>query len=117
MDREYKVGTVLIILGILIPLLSLPFMTGYEHGKGIIDNLFSLGIPVKTESPKTQGAAGPEGKGKEPGAKLKITWDMVTPERFPFRFILAFGIFLMFVGFVRIDSERRKKQKQPGENT
>ena len=53
MNREKKIGIVLIVFGICFPLILLPFVSGYEKDKGIIQNLFNVGIVLKKEKPVT----------------------------------------------------------------
>jgi hypothetical protein len=96
MNREKKTGVVLIIIGICLPLIFLPFLSGYEKDKGIIENFLKIGIVIKKEKPVSVDTIGPS-------STMKIL-----PTRFPFRFILAFGIFLIFSGFVKIDLIKRR---------
>ncbi|MBA4390912.1 MAG: hypothetical protein C0399_08240 [Syntrophus sp. (in: bacteria)] len=96
MNREKKTGVVLIIIGICLPLVFLPFLSGYEKDRGIIENFLKIGIVVKKEKPVSADKMAPSSMAK------------ILPARFPYRFILAFGIFLIFAGFVKIDLIRRR---------
>jgi len=84
MKRNSKIGTTLIAIGVCFPLALLIFASGYKEGAGFIANLFSLKIMVGISE------------------KLKIG--------IPYRFFLAFGVFLVFIGIrcffdmVRTDS-------------
>jgi hypothetical protein len=96
MDREKKIGIALIIFGICFPLILLPFVSGYEKNKGIIQNLFNVGIVLKKEKPVT-------GHVTFPASLMKII-----TARLPYRFVIASGIFLIFTGILKIDISRRK---------
>jgi hypothetical protein len=96
-NREKKTGILLIVCGICFPLMFLPFVSGYEKEKGIIQNFFNIGIMLKTTKPVTSGEA----------FSLSSIVKMI-PERLPFRFILAIGIFLIFAGIVKIDLSRSR---------
>ena len=100
MDREKKIGIVLIVFGIFFPLILLPFVSGYEKDKGIIQNLFSVGIVLKKEKPVT-------GHVTFPSSLMKMV-----PGRLPYRFVIASGIFLIFTGILKIDISRRKDSDQ-----
>jgi hypothetical protein len=100
MDREKKAGITLIVFGICFPLMLLPFVSGYEKDKGIIQNLFNVGIVLKKEKPATV-------KEVLPSSLMKIF-----PGRLPYRFILAIGVFTIFAGIVKIDVARRKDNDQ-----
>jgi hypothetical protein len=96
MDREKKIGITLVFLGICLPLILLPLVSGYEKDKGIIQNLFSVGIVLKNEKPLT-------GKETFPSSLMKII-----PGRLPYRFVIASGIFFIFMGILKIDVSRRR---------
>jgi len=96
MNREKKIGVVLIILGICLPLMLLPFVSGYEKDQNIIQNLLKTSIVLKGERPDN---------GKETSLSSLMR---IIPGRLPYRFVLAAGIFLIFIGIVKIDISRRK---------
>ncbi len=100
MDKEHKAGIALIVFGICFPLILLPFVSGYEKDKGIVQNLFSVGIVLKKNKPVTV-------KEVFPSSLVSIL-----PRRLPYRFILAVGIFLVFAGIVKMDMARRKDNDQ-----
>jgi hypothetical protein len=99
-NREKKIGIVLIVFGICFPLVLLPFVSGYGIDKGIIQNLLNVGIVLKKEEPVT-------GKEIFPSSIMKII-----PGRLPYRFIIASGIFLIFTGILKIDISRRKESDE-----
>jgi hypothetical protein len=96
MDREKKLGIGLMVFGICFALIFLPFISGYEKGKGTFQNFFNVGITLKKEKAASEGKT-------FPSALMRIL-----PVRLPYRFILAIGIFLIFAGIVKIDISRRK---------
>jgi len=100
MNREKKIGIALIVFGIFFPLMLLPFVSGYEKDKGIIQNVFNVGIVLKKEKPVT-------GKETFPPSLMKIILG-----RLPYRFVIASGVFLIFTGIVKIDISRRKDNDQ-----
>ena len=100
MGREKKIGVTLIVLGVCIPLILFPFVSGYEKENGIFQNLFTVGLLLKKEKPVTSGEI-------FPSSLMKII-----PEMLPYRFALAIGIFLIFAGIVKIDLSRRKDDNQ-----
>jgi hypothetical protein len=99
-NREKKIGIVLIVFGICFPLLLLPFVSGYGIDEGIIQNLLNVGIVLKKEKPLTGGET-------LPSPLMKII-----PGRLPYRFIIASGIFLIFTGILKIDISRRKESDE-----
>ena len=107
MEKERKKGVILIVIGICIPLLSLPFVTGYEQHKGIVRNVYDTGIPLQKVSkgkhevstkPKTEGA-------KDTGSLI----EKLMPQMLPLRYILALGVFLVFLGIMKIDRALNRK--------
>ena len=100
MNGEKKIGFALIVFGICFPLMLLPFVSGYEKDKGIIQNLFNVGIVLKKEKPVTGGEIFPP-------FLMKII-----PGKLPYRFVLASGIFLIFTGILKIDISRRKENDE-----
>jgi hypothetical protein len=107
MDRQKKLGILFIVIGICIPLIALPFISGYEEDKGFFDNLYKVGIELRKD---TQGNAGSQPSGNIENTKDKFSriLSMITPKRIPFRFFLAITLILLYVGIVRIDRSRRK---------
>ncbi|OPY73199.1 MAG: hypothetical protein A4E64_02644 [Syntrophorhabdus sp. PtaU1.Bin058] len=115
MEKEKKAGIILIVIGICIPLLSLPFVTGFERHKGFLRNVYETGIPLvdpeksgagirpETERPKSE-------RPKTEGAKDTRSFvERFTPRMLPLRYILALGVFLIFLGILRIDKALNRK--------
>jgi hypothetical protein len=69
----------LILVGIIVPLLLLPFLSGHKAGAGWFSNLMHLRIAF--------------------GASFAI----------PYRFVLAIAIFLIFLGVRQLDFLRSEK--------
>jgi len=114
MDKRKKTGIILIIVGLCIPLLALPFVSGYSKDKGIIDNFYKIGIQIRKD---TEGNAGNEGfanpnrdiTGKSPNFSKLI------PKRIPLRFFLVITLIFLYMGIVRIapparDTEQKTKK-------
>lgn len=105
MKREKKRGLVLIVAGICIPLLALPFVTGFDAQKGIMSNVYETGIPLqKTTHGMPETSAKTQTKEAKDGRSLV---ERFTPRMFPLRYLLALGVFLIFIGIVKIDRARK----------
>ena len=96
MAREKKIGIMLILAGICIPLVLLPLVSGYAKEKGVIKNLLEVGIVIRKGEPAKRDGAAP------------LSGTKGTPMMFPFRFVLAFGVFLVFAGIVKMDLSRHR---------
>ena len=70
---------ILILVGILVPLFLLPFLSGYKAGAGWFSNLMHVRIAF--------------------GPSFAI----------PYRFVLGVAIFLIFLGIRRLDLMRSEK--------
>jgi hypothetical protein len=110
MDQERKAGFTTILIGILISLAVLPFLSGYSKEKNIIQNLYQVGIALTGErqahTARTGPPAAPE---KKP---LAHSFHDLMPTMIPFRFVLALSILFVFVGFVRLDRARRRDKEE-----
>ncbi|MCX7966821.1 MAG: hypothetical protein N2596_09375 [Syntrophorhabdaceae bacterium] len=71
MSEKVKKGIVFIVIGIIIPLIFLFFTSGYEAGAGFIKNLLALKIYIRI-SDKNIGI--------------------------PYRFIVALGVIIVYIG-------------------
>jgi hypothetical protein len=111
MEHRKKTGIILIIVGICIPLLALPFVSGYSKEKGIIDNFYKIGIQIRKD---TEGNAGNEGfanldrniMGKRPNFSKLI------PKRIPLRFFLVITLIFLYMGVIRIAPPRKDDSHQ-----
>jgi hypothetical protein len=79
MPSARKTPYILILVGILVPLVLLPFLSGYKAGAGWFSNLMNLKIAF--------------------GPAFGI----------PYRFVLAVAIFLIFIGIRQLDFLRPKE--------
>ena len=105
MDREKKVGIILIIIGICIPLAIFPFLSGYSKEKGIVDTIYKAGIAIRNDKQGGEESPSPITVDKP---KAKISFSRLIPKRIPFRFFLAATLILLYMGFIRIDRSRRR---------
>ncbi len=108
MDAEKRHGIILIIIGLLIPLAALPFVSGFSKDKGFYDNFYNVGIDIRKDT-NDNTLSQPPANTKETNSKVRITWSMLIPHRIPFRFFLAPMVLLIYIGIIRIDGSRRKK--------
>jgi hypothetical protein len=111
MDPEKRLGIVLIIIGLLIPLAALPFVSGFSRDKGFLGNFYQVGIDIR-KGTNDNAPGQPVTNTKETNPKVRITWPMLIPHRIPFRFLLVLPVILIYVGVIRIDRSRRKKRDQ-----
>ena len=74
-----KKAIVLILVGVIVPLLLIPLLSGYKAGAGWFSNLMNLKVAF--------------------GSALAL----------PYRFVLAVAIFLIFLGVRRLDLLRSEK--------
>ena len=79
MNRQRKKAYILILVGIIVPLILLPFLSGYKAGAGWFSNLMNLKIAL--------------------GPSFAI----------PYRFVLAVAVFLVFVAIRQLDFMRPEK--------
>ena len=106
-DKETKIGILFIILGVAIPLATLPFLSGYAKEKGIVENLYEAGIQIKQDSKGDTVSMPTESRRKITRTTPDFT--KLIPKRIPFRLFLVFTIILVYMGIVRIDASKRKK--------
>ncbi|MBA4416532.1 MAG: hypothetical protein C0392_01280 [Syntrophus sp. (in: bacteria)] len=109
MDRETKIGVIFIIVGICIPLLTLPFLSSYSKDKGFFENIYKMGIPIKKEKPEDiRGQA----VGIDNGKPKTLDYSILIPKRIPLRFFLVITLIFWYIGIIRIDKARRKRAGQ-----
>ncbi len=113
MDREGKFGIILIVIGICIPLMTLPFLSGYSKDKAMLDNLYRAGIALKKDK-HVEAATQTPMKTATPQRKLP-SFSKLIPTRIPFRYFLVITAVLMYMGIVRIDASIRRKKNAPFE--
>lgn len=104
MDRRKKTGIVLIIVGLCVPLVALPFVSGYSKEKGIIANFYKIGVPIRKD---TEGNAGNEGFSTfENTHGKRANYSKLVPKRIPLRFFLVITLILLYMGIIRIAPPR-----------
>jgi hypothetical protein len=110
MDRQRRVGIIIIIVGICIPLITLPFLSGYGKDKGIFENLYRVGIELRKDP---QGNAGNQSSSniEKPDGKTPA-FSRLIPKRIPFRFFLVITLILFYIGIVRINASSREQDSQ-----
>lgn len=102
MDKDKKNGMLLIVIGLCIPLVVLPFVSGLSKEKGFYDNLYKSAIELTRN---TKGASG----GSEGSGSKEMTWfARLIPERIPFRFFLIPTAIMLYMGIIRMDRARRR---------
>jgi hypothetical protein len=112
MDGERKKGVVLIAVGVIIPLMVLPLVSGHLPGKGFFTNLLSIGIPLRVET-RGPGQVPPRAEEqKQVPEKAKGGWERYFPTVLPFRFVVALGVLLVFIGIVKIDATRKRRNDE-----
>ncbi len=105
MDRQKKAGIILIIIGLFISLGALPFVSGWSDKKGFIDNFLDVGVQIREEKAE---APAPKTAQNSKLKDNKILSLNLTPSKIPFRYFLAVTFILAFIGYVKIDSSRKK---------
>ena len=110
MDPEKRLGIILIIIGLVIPLLVLPFVSGFSREKGFYYNFYEAGIAIG-KADRNDGASQPPPPEKGMTPKTRITWSGLIPKRIPFRLFLVPTVLLIYMGIIRIDRVRRRQQE------
>ncbi len=103
MNAMKKSGIRLIIIGICLPLIALPFMsTGASKPVGFWESFYRMGIQLKKGN-----ESGMESPAAEVTRTENINFDTsnlskMVPKRIPLRFFLAAALILFYLGVVRI---------------
>lgn len=108
-DKELKRGITLILIGILIPLIALPFVSGFSKDKSFYDNFYSAGIEISKDKAETVSSSD---KVEEKPKTKSLDFSRFIPRSIPFRFFLAIMVVFIYIGIIKIDSWRRKKKSQ-----
>jgi len=104
MDRQRRAGIILIIIGICIPLITLPFLSGYSKDRGIFENLYRVGIDLRKV--KQADAGNPSPSNLEERERKTPDFSRLIPKRIPFRFFLVITLILLYLGIVRINRKQ-----------
>ena len=110
MNPDKKKGILLIIIGICVPLFALPFVSGFDLGKGFVDNYYNTGIRITKDTPQ---AAAPERPAAN-GVKGKFDPKQMRIDKIPYRFFFVPTVLLLYIGIILID---RAKKNRPGQNS
>lgn len=110
MDREKRTGIILIIIGVLIPLSVLPLVSGFSREKGFYGNFYEAGVDLPYGGDHSGPSELPPPT-KNLSSKPRITWSSLMPHRIPYRLFLIPTIILAYMGIIRIDRARRKKEE------
>jgi hypothetical protein len=113
MDPDKKIGILYIFIGICIPLVALPFVSGYSKDKGFMHNFYNVGIKISNESqatpPVNQSPATPAKQNRK-----AITYKAFIPKVIPFRWFFAATAIFFYMGIIRI--ERSRHAGKPRQN-
>jgi hypothetical protein len=109
MTDEKKIGIILILIGVCIPLLTLPFLSGYSKDKDIVENLYQAGIELR-KSNQGNTETQPSGATEKMQRKTPDLSKLI-PKRIPLRFFLVITVVFLYMGIVRIDASIRKKKE------
>ncbi|OPY75910.1 MAG: hypothetical protein A4E65_03378 [Syntrophorhabdus sp. PtaU1.Bin153] len=105
MHRDKKIGILYIIVGIFIPLMALPFVSGYSSDKGFMHNFYNVGVKISNENQATPAAdQSPATPAKQ--SRKKITYRSFIPKLIPLRWFLAVTAIFFYMGIIRIDRSR-----------
>jgi len=77
LDKSRKTAYTFILAGIIVPLALIPFLSGYKADAGWFSNLMNLKVTF--------------------GSALAV----------PYRFVLAFAVFAIFIGVRQLDLSRQ----------
>ena len=108
MDTEKRLGIILIIIGLLIPLAALPFVSGFSKDKGLYDNFYKAGIDIRKASKDYTIGQSPVNS-ERPKSRAGTLLSTLIPQRIPFRFFFIPTVILAYMGIIRIERSRRKK--------
>jgi hypothetical protein len=102
--KQKRIGFTLIVIGVFTPLLLLLVATGYNRNANVIVNILTVRIVVwdpvgqKTRKSNSVGAKATAGR---------VLDDHQGRIAIPYRFPLAFCIFLIFLGIRQLDQSRK----------
>lgn len=102
MDRDKKSGILLIIIGLCIPIVVMPFTRGLWERNSLYDKLYKSSVPL------TKGGAQEKAEGPVATPKGTVISFRLVPQSIPFRFFLAPTVLMLFMGFIRIERARKR---------
>ncbi len=105
MDNRKKKGILLIVIGICIPLFALPFVSGFDIHKGLMDNFYNTGIRITKDTGQTAKVddipAADNSKNPLDLKKMRI-------EKIPLRLFFVPAILLIYIGIAMIANARKR---------
>lgn len=104
MDKEKKLGITYILIGVLVPLLVLPFISGFSKDKSFYDNFYGAGIELSKDETEIISSSN---KDKDTPKGITLEFSRLKPKRIPYRFFFVITLIFLYLGIVRIDSARR----------
>lgn len=78
-----KVGILLILIGLCIPIISLGFVSKYHPRRGLIGNLTKMELVIREDTPNSV---------------YRILWKTYERVAIPYKYIFAFGTIFIFTG-------------------
>jgi hypothetical protein len=116
MNKKKQFGILLILVGLCIPLSILPFLSGYARDKGVIDNLYQVGIELR-KADHSAAERQLSGAAKERTTTRSPNFSALMPKRIPYRLFLAVALVFLYIGIVNImsssnpDADETKEQE------
>lgn len=107
MENGKKKGILLIVIGVCIPLIALPFVSGFDMNKGFMDNFYNAGIRITKDTGSQPLPADPVPPEKK---KNSLNIKNMRIEKIPFRFFFVPTFLLIYIGIVMIDRARLRKE-------
>ncbi|MDR2017792.1 MAG: hypothetical protein LBQ00_02785 [Syntrophobacterales bacterium] len=111
MDNRKKTGIIFIIIGVCIPLLALPFVSGYSKDKGFIDNFYKIGIQIRGDAESNIGNKGFANLENIKGKRPKFS--KLIPKRIPLRLFFVITLIFLYMGITRIAPPGREHDEEP----
>jgi hypothetical protein len=108
MDSETRLGIILIIIGLLIPLAVFPFVSGFSKDMGLYEKFYKVGIEIKKDTKDNTLSHSP-GNTKGTNQKVGTSYSRLVPQTIPFRYFFIPTVILIYIGIIRIERSRRKK--------
>ena len=110
MDSGKKQGILFILVGMAIPLIILPFVSGLSVDKGLRDMFFNAGIVIRKDAQKTPAVSGTT-ESVQTGEESRRTYSSLIPRRIPYRYFFIPMVIFIYIGIVKIDRSRRKERE------
>jgi hypothetical protein len=113
MSKVKKIGIVLILVGICLPVITLGFTSGYSRNAGLIGNIQRMEIVLIPGEKPSPVPAPPNAPPPERGLLRFDDIPIIKPIKpelaIPYKYIFAFGVVLVFAGIGTIALSNSKK--------